>query len=77
MHQNEDRYATHDGYQVILDVLMWGRSCRQLELISALHTNLDVSCIVSAEMADFVLIGELKGLEGEVRIKGSREFKGM
>lgn len=54
-----------------------GRSCRFIESISALHTNLDVSCVVSTEMVGFVLICELKGLEGEVRIKVGREFKGI
>lgn len=67
----------HMTHIKLLYVLMWGSSCRLIELISVLHTNLGVSCVVSTEMAGFVLICELKGLEGEVRMKGGRELKGI
>lgn len=67
----------HMTHIKLLYVLMWGSSCRLIGLISVLHTNLGVSCIVSPEMAGFVLICELKSLEGEVKMKGGRELIGI
>lgn len=56
-------------------VPIWGGSYRCIESVSALHTSVGVSSVVSVEMVGFVLICEFKELE--VRMKGNKEFKGI
>lgn len=61
-----------------IELLCGGRWPRTGVYFSSISDiSLDVSCVIFTENGGFVLMCELKDLAGQVRVQGSREFKGI